>query len=128
MSGFAVSQRNGWLYGLLAVVMLLVALAIVLPIAALIAVGLAVLLLGMLLFHGYQKAAEVAGQVQQKVESAFNPEATPALQPTHILEDGELHHAWLVPLNDAEPVYQFVLTSEGYKIANQDGRVVHEFK
>ncbi len=77
---------------------------------------------------GYQHRANLAEPVTHastgKVNTASFAQRTP-MQP-HIIttKEGDTKQAWVVPMEHMED-YTLVLTSEGYKVVDQSGRVIH---
>lgn len=79
---------------------------------------------------GYQHRANVAEPLSEAAATtnttytASFAQRTPMQQHIITTKEGDTRQAWVVPMEHMED-HNLVLTSEGYKVVDQSGRVIH---
>lgn len=119
-----VSQRNtGWMVVALLFMGSLVALLIGLLQPY---VGLLALLLTLVATIGYAQLERQPRRAARRVAKFRAPSALP-VRSTVVTSYGAELQAQVVPI-EREDDYQFVLTSEGYMLTDENGRVIHRLQ
>lgn len=118
-------NRHKWAYGILALGAVGAILATMSPISAGLFVILIVAVVASLLFfsHIQTQAADETGKsavAHQTKASRTKIQATSIQQ-----SDGTIQQGWVVPIEQQDSGYQFVLSSHGYVVTNKKGHVVH---